>query len=443
LTGSKAQGWLVRPADDVRGTIRVPGDKSISHRALMLGAIADGPSTIRGFLAGEDCIATMTAMRKLGVEIQTGADSIVVNGVGMRGLRAPEGPLDLGNSGTAIRLLAGLLAPQAFDTALTGDASLRRRPMQRVAEPLIAMGASIATTNGCPPIRITGGRSLHGIDYNLPVASAQVKSAILLAGLYAEGETIVRSPAPTRDHTERMLEAMGAPMRIDLEASSATVRPAERLVPVDLDVPGDFSSAAFFIVAASIGAEDGMLIENVGLNPTRTGLLEILSLMGADIEVRNRRVDGTERVADLFVRKAQLHGIEVPRELVALSIDEFPALFVAAAAGIGTTRVSGASELRYKESDRIAVMATALRNLGIRVEEFADGMCVEGGKLRGGRIDSHGDHRVAMAMAVASLLSSGPIEVLDTEPVATSFPNFAELAARVGLTLEALQRKAG
>lgn len=432
-----APTFLAQPAVAVGGALRVPGDKSISHRALMLGAIADGVTVIRGFLRGEDCLATLAMFRSLGVEIAEAADgTVTVHGAGARGLRPAARVLDCGNSGTAMRLMAGLLAGQPFASELTGDRSLRQRPMERVAEPLRLMGARIETTDGRPPLRIVGTPQLHGIDYTLPIASAQVKSAILLAGLRANGVTTVRSPGPSRDHTERMLESMGATVEHPGE-HAVSLRGPLTLRATTIDVPGDLSSAAFFIVAACLGAADGLLIENVGVNPTRTGLLTILTAMGARIELRNERLAGAEPVADIFVRQSELQGIEVPPELVPLAIDEFPALFVAAAGARGRTSVRGAAELRAKESDRLAVMATGLAALGASVSEAADGLSVIGGRLRGGQIDSHGDHRIAMSFAVASLLADAPLEILQTAEVATSFPGFLETAAAAGLRVAA------
>jgi 3-phosphoshikimate 1-carboxyvinyltransferase len=429
------------PANSVGGRITVPGDKSISHRALMLGAVARGTTVVRGFLASEDCLATQAALESMGVSIERQRDGVVrIEGVGARGLRAPRGTLDLGNSGTAIRLLMGLLAGQSFDSTLTGDASLKQRPMERVAAPLRQMGARIATSEGgLPPVTIGGGAVLRGIDYALPMASAQVKSALLLAALYANGTTIVRSPGPSRDHTERMLESMGARLERSTSGAGHTVSltgPAE-LRARDVLVPADFSSAAFFIVAACLAARDGLTIENVGINPTRTGLLTILREMGAKIELGNERNVGAEPVADLRVVQSDLHGIVVPPELVPLAIDEFPILFIAAAAADGETVVSGAEELRKKETDRIAVMARALRAVGVEVEERADGARIAGGRIRGGTVDSRGDHRIAMSFAVASVRASGPIEILGTAEVATSFPNFLEVAATAGLDVRA------
>jgi 3-phosphoshikimate 1-carboxyvinyltransferase len=433
--------FIASPTTRVGGRIKVPGDKSISHRALMLGAIAEGPTVVHGFLESEDCLATRAALTAMGVAIERRADGVVqIGGVGPHGLEAPSSMLDLGNSGTAIRLLMGLLAGQRFDTKLTGDASLRQRPMERVAAPLRQMGARIETgAGGRPPVAIGGGARLQGIDYTLPMASAQVKSALLLAGLAAEGTTTVHSPGPSRDHTERMLESMGA----QLEETSAGAGHAVALTgPVTLRggevlVPGDFSSAAFFIVAGCLAARDGLVIENVGINPTRIGLLTILREMGARIELRNERKLGAEPVADLEIVQSELHGIEVPPELVPLAIDEFPILFIAAAAAKGETIVTGADELRKKETDRIAVMARALEAVGVEIEERTDGARIVGGPIRGGTIDSRGDHRIAMSFAVASVRASKPIEILSTAEVATSFPNFLDVARAAGLRVAA------
>ena len=425
------------PVKHIGGRITVAGDKSISHRALMLAAVADGTTTVEGFLASEDCLATQAALEAMGVAIERSSDGRVrIEGVGTEGLRPPSRMLDLGNSGTAIRLLMGLLAGQPFDTQLTGDASLQQRPMERVALPLRLMGARITTgSGGRPPVVIGGGARLQGIDYELPMASAQVKSALLLAALRARGTTTVRSPGPSRDHTERMLQSMGVQLGRAPAGAGHTVTltgPAS-LRSVDLRVPADFSSAAFFLVAGCLGARDGLVVENVGINPTRTGLLTILREMGATIELRNERSVGAEPVADLWVTQSELEGIAVPPELVPLAIDEFPILFVAAAAAKGETIVTGAEELRKKETDRIAVMARGLKAVGIEIEERADGARIVGGALRGGTVDSHGDHRIAMSFAVASLKASEPIDILNTAEVATSFPNFLEVAAAAGL----------
>jgi 3-phosphoshikimate 1-carboxyvinyltransferase len=429
------------PAKRVGGRITVPGDKSISHRALMLGAIAEGTTTVRGFLASEDCLATQAALEAMGVAIERHEDGrVLIDGVGPNGLRPPAEMLDLGNSGTAIRLLMGLLAGQPFDSTLTGDASLRQRPMERVAAPLRQMGARITTAaGGRPPVAIEGGAPLRGIDYPLPMASAQVKSALLLAALFATGTTTVRSPGPSRDHTERMLESMGVRLGRASDGAGHTVSLAgpATLRAGEVLVPGDFSSAAFFVVAGCLAARDGLVVENVGINPTRTGLLTILREMGADIELRNERFVGAEPVADLEVVQSDLRGIVVRPELVPLAIDEFPILFIAAAAANGTTVVSGAAELRKKETDRIAVMARALEAVGIEVEERPDGAHIVGGRMRGGTVDSRGDHRIAMSFAVAGVRAEAPIEILNTAEVATSFPNFLDVARAAGLTVGA------
>jgi 3-phosphoshikimate 1-carboxyvinyltransferase len=432
---SAAQRYIVRPAASIRGELTVPGDKSISHRALMLGGIAAGRTLISGFLASEDCLATLAALAALGVRIERPQETLVrVHGVGHEGLTGAAGALDMGNAGTAIRLLMGLLAGQRFDSTLIGDASLMRRPMERVAAPLRAKGARIDTQAGKPPVRIHGGAALHGLDYALPMASAQVKSALLLAALYAQGVTNITEPAPTRDHTERMLRAFG--VQLTAAAGRVSLAGGQQLRGCDIEIPGDFSSAAFFIVAGCLAAHDGLTIRGVGVNPTRTGLLQLLALMGADIELRARTEVTAEPIADIHVRAAPLRGIRVPEDLVALAIDEFPVFFIAAAAADGQTVVTGAAELRVKESDRLAAMAIGLTTLGIECELLPDGLRLQGGRMSGGRIDSHGDHRIAMAFAVASLIASAPIEIEDVANVATSFPGFAHLARAAGLALE-------
>jgi 3-phosphoshikimate 1-carboxyvinyltransferase len=425
------------PARTVSGAITVPGDKSISHRALMLSGIAEGESEITGFLTSEDCLASLHAMRALGVLIeQPAATRVLIRGVGLRGLKAAGKTLDMGNAGTAMRLFTGLLAAQGFDSQLIGDSSLMKRPMERVAKPLREMGADVRTQNGTPPVSIIGGNMLHGIEYRMPVASAQVKSAILLAALYADAPTTVVAPAVNRDHSELMLRSCG--VRLDVDGLRTTLHPPQRLTSQRLMVPGDISSAAFFIVAGLLGAaSDGLLIRNVGLNPTRTGLLDILRSMGGHIEVLNPRASGSEPVGDLLVKASALRGIEVAPELVPLAIDEIPVLFIAAACAQGETLVTGAEELRVKESDRIAAMGAGLRALGVRHEVLPDGMRIvgraEGPAFAGGRIDSMGDHRIAMSFAVASLRAADPISILDVANVATSFPGFVELARAVGL----------
>jgi 3-phosphoshikimate 1-carboxyvinyltransferase len=436
---AKGAGYRVEPGGRVAGEFTVPGDKSISHRALMLGGIAEGETEITGFLAGEDCLATLRALQALGVRIERPEPQRVrVQGQGLEGLTAAGAPLDMGNAGTAMRLFMGLLAPQAFDTTLVGDESLMRRPMERVATPLRLMGANIRTRDGRPPVEIHGTPSLRAIDYVLPVASAQVKSAVLLAGLGAFGRTRVTEPAPARDHTERMLSAFG--VEVLREGATAAVEGGQRLTATSVAVPADFSSAAFFLVAGCLAAEQGLLLRNVGVNPTRTGLLEMLRLMGADIRVHPQPQDARSRgepVADIEVRKSRLKGIRVPESLVPLAIDEFPVFFVAAAVAEGETLVRGALELRVKESDRLAAMAEGLTVLGVECQLLDDGLWLRGGKaFGGGTIESHGDHRIAMAFAVAGLAARSPIEIRDVANVATSFPGFLEIARAAGLQIE-------
>ncbi|HQU15380.1 MAG: 3-phosphoshikimate 1-carboxyvinyltransferase [Chromatiales bacterium 21-64-14] len=429
--------FQVRPGGRLSGTVRVPGDKSISHRALMLGAIAEGTTRIEGFLEGADCMATLRAFQSMGVSIEGPEHGrVTVHGVGLHGLRTPSGPVDLGNSGTSMRLLAGLLAGQRFGVELTGDRSLSRRPMKRVTEPLGSMGAHIETTpEGTAPLHLAGAATLHGIDYALPVASAQIKSCILLAGLYARGRTCVTEPAPARDHTERMLAGLGYP--IEVHGRRVCLEGGGRLRGQDLEIPADLSSAAFFLVGASIAPGSDLVLEGVGINPTRTGVLEILQRMGADIQIIATRQCGGEPVADLRVRARTLRGIRIPPELVPLAIDEFPALFVAAACAAGETVLTGAQELRVKESDRIQVMAQGLLALGVEAQPTPDGIRIRGGALQGGHVDSQGDHRVAMAFAMAALRAAGPVVVDDCRNVETSFPGFVEAAARSGLGIEA------
>lgn len=430
--------FRVQPGGTLRGEARVPGDKSISHRSIMLGALADGTTRVTGFLVAEDCLATMNAFRAMGVDIDGPENGQVsIRGVGLHGLQAPKEPLYLGNSGTSMRLLCGLLAGQRFDTVLTGDASLSRRPMKRVTEPLRTMGAVVETTEaGTAPLRIKGTGGLRGIHYDMPIASAQVKSCLLLAGLYADGQTCVREPAPTRDHTERMLAGFSYP--VDRTGDTVCIRSGGKLVARDIDVPSDISSAAFFMVGAAVGEGADVTLKHVGVNPTRTGVLDILRLMGANVEVLNAREIGGEPVADIRIRSSRLRGIDIPEELVPLAIDEFPVLFVAAACAEGETRLTGAEELRVKESDRIQVMADGLKALGIDAQPTPDGMVVRGGKLSGGRVDSHGDHRIAMAFSIAALRAGGPIEIGDCANVNTSFPSFVELARDMGLNITAI-----
>ena len=433
------------PGGTAAGELTVPGDKSISHRALMLGGIAQGVTDITGFLAGEDCLATLRALQALGVRIERPdgplpGQHVIVHGVGLNGLRGASGPLDMGNAGTAMRLSMGLLAPQSFESTLIGDESLMRRPMERVAAPLRLMGADIRTQSGRPPVEIRGSTQMRGIDYALPVASAQVKSAVLLAGLQASGCTRVTEPAPTRDHTERMLRAFG--VTVAQQGATASIEGGQALRGTEIVVPADFSSAAFFLVAGCLAAEKPLLLRNVGINPTRTGLLELLLQMGADIKVHARQ-NGTapvmngEPIADLEVRKSRLKGIQVSESLVPLSIDEFPVFFVAAACAEGETLVRGAEELRVKETDRLAAMADGLTVLGVQNQLYPDGLWIRGGDgFLGGTVDSRGDHRIAMAFAVASLRAKAEIEILDVANVATSFPGFVEIARAAGLRIE-------
>jgi 3-phosphoshikimate 1-carboxyvinyltransferase len=427
--------WLAGQGTPLQGELDIPGDKSVSHRAVMLAAIADGTSRVQGFLEGEDTRSTAAIFGRLGVRIEAPSASVrLVHGVGLHGLGGAPDDLDCGNAGTGMRLLAGLLAGQRFDSVLVGDASLSRRPMARVIDPLRRMGARIeAREGGLPPLRINGNNVLQGIDFKLPVASAQVKSAVLLAGLYATGETRVLEPHPTRDYTERMLSAFGWPIRF--APGVAQLAGGHHLRATDVDVPADFSSAAFFLVAASLVPGSDLLLRRVGMNPRRTGLLEALRLMGADIQALSPGEQGGEPVADLRVRHARLRGIEVPEHLVPDMIDEFPALFVAAALAQGRTVVRGAAELRVKESDRIAVTAAALQALGARVLETPDGAVIDGGPLHGGSVDSHGDHRVAMSLAIAAQLAGGEVRIGDCANVATSFPGFDTLARSAGFGL--------
>lgn len=430
--------WQVTPAERVAGSIRVPGDKSVSHRALMLGGLAAGTTTVDGFLDSEDCLATLGALRAMGVDIERpSAHAVRVHGVGLHGLRGVERPLDMGNAGTAMRLFMGLLAGQKFDSTLVGDASLMKRPMERAARPLREMGASIETVDGKPPVRIHGGQRLRGIDFEMPVASAQVKSAVLLAGLFADGVTRVTEPAVTRDHTERMLRGFG--VEIERRAATISLQGGQSLRATHVAVPADFSSAAFFMVAGSITRAGELLLERVGMNPTRNGLLEILRAMGADIRIEAPDESGPEPVANLRIRPARLRGIEVPQHLVPIAIDEFPVFFVAAACADGTSVLRGAEELRVKESDRLAVMAAGLAALGVEHELLPDGMRIlgrpDGAAFAGGAIDSHGDHRIAMSFAVASLRAAAAIRIDDVANVATSFPGFAALANAIGLSI--------
>lgn len=421
----------------LQGRIVVPGDKSISHRAVMFGALAAGVTEIHDCLMGEDVRSTMAAFRAMGIVIEEyeAGRRILVHGRGLQGLTPPGAVLDVGNSGTSMRLLSGILAGAGVAAVLTGDESLRRRPMRRVTEPLALMGARISTTaQGTPPLTVAGGLPLKGIDFDMKVASAQVKSAVLLAGLFATGRTCVTEPAPTRDHTERMLSAFG--VRVERQGARACVDGQQNLVGTRIEVPSDISSAAFFMVGAAISPQSEVTLANVGVNPTRTGIIDILTMMGARITLENRRERGGEPVADIVVRGSQLRGIDIPAALVPLAVDEFPAIFVAASAATGVTTVRGAEELRHKESDRIESMASGLRTLGIEVRTWNDGLEIKGGQLTAGTLESHGDHRIAMAFAMAALRAQGPVRINECAPIATSFPNFLTLATQAGLRLD-------
>jgi 3-phosphoshikimate 1-carboxyvinyltransferase len=432
----KIINYIVSPGGNARGDLRVPGDKSMSHRSIMLGSLADGMTEVTGFLEGEDSLATLQAFRDMGVEIEGPSEGrLVIRGVGLHGLQAPKKPLYLGNSGTSIRLLSGLLAGQAFDVELQGDASLSGRPMGRVANPLREMGAVIETEkDGTPPLRIKGGRKLKGINYTMPMASAQVKSCVLLAGLYAEGETSTIEPAPTRDHTERMLRGFG--YSVDSDNDKASLSGGGRLTATRINVPADISSSAFFMVAAAIVPGSDITLRHVGVNPTRVGVINILRQMGANIELFNRALVGDEPVADIRLRYAPLKGIAIPEDQVPLAIDEFPVLFIAAACAEGTTVLTGAEELRVKESDRIQSMADGLVTLGVDAVATDDGIRIQGGEIGSGEVESFDDHRIAMAFSVAGLRASGPIIIKEANNVATSFPNFISLARQVGINIK-------
>lgn len=423
------------PVKTLAGDISVPGDKSISHRSIILAAIAKGSSRITGFLEAEDCKATLTAFRAMGVQVEgPKAGELIIHGLGKYGLKKPNSLIDCGNSGTSLRLLCGLLAAQAFDSELSGDASLQKRPMERVGIPLRQMGADIKTSKGgTPPIQIFGGKELCGIHYDMPEASAQVKSSLLLAGMYARGETRVSSPGICRDHTERMLRSFSYP--VDEKGLEVSISNEGECVGTTINVPGDLSSAAFFIVAATIIPGSKVIIRNVGVNPTRTGILTILTAMGAHISLKNERFYGAEPVADLYVEHAPLVGITIAEHLVSLAIDEFPIIFIAAACASGETRLSAASELRRKESDRISAMVSGLTALGIDALAFEDGLRIQGGSFQGGVVDCHHDHRIAMSFAIAGAVAEAPITIKNCTNVATSFPSFVNTATQVNLAV--------
>jgi 3-phosphoshikimate 1-carboxyvinyltransferase len=434
---SQTVNYVAAPGGKLSGEFRVPGDKSISHRSIMLGSLAEGTTEVTGFLEGEDSLATLQSFRDMGVVIEgPHRGRVTVHGVGLHGLKRPPNALYLGNSGTSMRLLSGLMSAQNFDVEMTGDESLSKRPMNRVANPLREMGAVIESAdNGRPPLKIKGGQPLKGIHYVLPMASAQVKSCLLLAGLYAEGETTVIEPAPTRDHTERMLKGFGYPVEVD--GPKVTVRPGGTLTATQIDVPSDISSAAFFMVAASIAKDSDITLQHVGINPTRVGVINILRLMGANIEMLNEREVGGEPVADLRIRSAQLKGIQIPEDQVPLAIDEFPSIFIAASCAEGTTVLTGAEELRVKESDRIQAMIDGLQILGVDAVGTEDGAIIKGfgseGSFNGGEVNSVDDHRIAMSFTIASLRANAAIVVNDCANVATSFPGFVELASAAGI----------
>lgn len=436
--------YIASPAHTFNGRFRVPGDKSISHRSIMLGSIAEGVTQVEGFLEGEDSLATLQAFRDMGVVIEgPHKGKVTIHGVGLHGLKTPPNSIYLGNSGTSIRLLSGLLAGQSFAVEMSGDASLSKRPMKRVADPLRLMGANIETAEGGrPPLKIKGGK-LKGIHYDLPMASAQVKSCVLLAGLYAEGDTSVTEPAPTRDHTERMLKGFGYPVQV--EGNKVTVKSGGKLTATHIDVPADISSAAFMMVAASIAQDADVTLEHVGINPTRIGIINILRLMSGNIEVLNEREVGGEPVADIRVRSAKLKGIHIPEDQVPLAIDEFPVLFIAAACAEGETVLTGAEELRVKESDRIQVMIDGLKSLGVECEGTPDGAIIQGmgdfGGFTKGTIQSHHDHRIAMSFSIASLRAVEPITIEDCQFVATSFPTFVDICNEAGMQIDVLTVK--
>jgi len=424
------------PCLSLNGSIKVPGDKSISHRSIMLGSIANGVTNISGFLEGEDSLATLRAFQQMGVQIEQTGSNIVIQGVDKHGLKSSSESFDLGNSGTSIRLMSGLLSAQSFNSRLCGDESLSKRPMARVIEPLSMMGALIDSYESKPPLSITGNQKLLAINYTLPVASAQIKSCLLLAGLYAEGETCIVENSTTRDHTERMLKGFGYP--VNTSNGQISLMGGGELNACDIDVPSDISSAAFFIVASIIAKEADITLSAVNINPTRTGILDILALMGANITLTDERVVAGELVADIHVCSAELRGIVIPQKLIPLAIDEFPIIFIAASCATGETLLTGAKELRVKESDRIQVMADGLTILGIENEVLEDGIRIQGGEFsqQNSVIKSHQDHRISMSFAIASSRSKYDIKVEDVDNVQTSFPNFVELANRIGMNIE-------
>lgn len=430
--------FTIRPSKDINGAIKVPGDKSISHRSIIFGSIAQGITKINGFLEGEDTLSTLKAFQDMGVEIDRNGDNVVIKGVGKNGLKTPKNALDLGNSGTSMRLMSGLLSAQNFDCTLVGDVSLNKRPMNRVIKPLEKMGAKIESNEGKPPLKITGSQKLKGIHYDMPIASAQVKSCLLLAGLYTNDTTTVTEPAPTRNHTERMLKGFG--YQVEVNKNQISLIGGRELTACDIQVPSDISSAAFFMVAGSIAKNSEIILTSVNINPTRTGIIDILKLMGANINLTNKEEIAGELVADIIVKSANLKGINIPEKLVPLAIDEFPVIFIAAIAAQGKTKLTGARELRVKESDRIQVMADGLKILGIQCEVLEDGIIIEGGEIQKptAKIQSHHDHRISMAFAMAGFISKYPIIIEGCENVQTSFPNFVTLANTAGLNINSI-----
>ena len=427
--------FITSKCGPLKGSIKVPGDKSISHRSIMLGSIATGITNISGFLEGEDSLATLNSFKEMGVQIKRQGSHVTINGVGMHGLRESSKPLNLGNSGTSIRLMSGLLSAQRFDSELCGDESLSKRPMARVIDPLREMGADISGPDSKPPLRIKGGKKLSSLKYTLPVASAQIKSCLLLAGLYAEGKTHIIENGISRDHTERMLRGFG--YKVNTSPGEVSILGGGILKGCDIEVPSDISSSAFFMVAASIAEEADITLLAVNVNPTRTGVIDILQLMGANIELTNERLEAGELIADIRVRSANLKGIKIPENLVPLAIDEFPVIFIAASCAKGETILTGAKELRVKESDRIQVMADGLTSLGIENEVLEDGIKIIGGEFKEqvAPIKSHHDHRISMSFAVASVKSSYEINIDGVDNVKTSFPNFVELANSIGMDI--------
>ena len=427
--------FRIEPSNSIIGKVNIPGDKSISHRAIILAAIADGESRIKNFLQGEDTLATIRVFQKMGVNIKSDGDIIIVKGVGLHGLRAENPTLDFGNSGTSVRLLSGLLSAQNFSSQLIGDESLMKRPMSRIINPLQKMNAKINCTDlGTLPIKIEGGQKIEGIEYELPIFSAQLKSCLLLAGLYAEGTTKIIENIATRDHTERMLANFSH--SVIKKGNQISIKKADRLIGCEIIVPGDFSSAAYFIVAAILTPNSNIILENVGVNPTRNAMIKIMKLMGADVELKNERLESGEPVATIYAKTSKLIGIDIPEELVPVAIDELPIILVAAACAKGKTRLSGAAELRVKESDRIQSMLDGFISLGIKVKALEDGMIIEGGQYNGGVINSNDDHRIAMAFSIAGIIAKAPIIINSCKNVATSFPEFVDTAKHLGMNID-------